>query len=49
VKRLDNIRNLAIRGDLGATKGDCWYIKNKLWFSGQFEEIKGLVARYNQG
>jgi len=51
IKRLDGVRLISIRGDAGAS--GCapfadWYIKNKLWFMKEFEEIKGLLSKYNE-
>ena len=51
IKRLDGVRLISIRGDAGASgcaPFEDWYIKNKLWFMKEFEEIKGLLSKYNE-
>jgi hypothetical protein len=51
IKRLDGVRLISIRGDAGASgcaPFEYWYIKNKSWFMKEFEEIKGLLSKYNE-
>jgi hypothetical protein len=51
IKRLDGVRLISIRGDAGASgcaPFEDWYIKNKSWFMKEFEEIKGLLSKYNE-
>ena len=54
VTRLDGIRSISLRGDVGAAiKDGCpafesWYNKNKKWFSDEFEQITQFMNKYNE-
>jgi len=51
IKRLDGIRGISLRGDVGVRGCDAfpeWYEKNKSWFKNEFENIKKLVNTYNK-
>ena len=51
VKRLDNLRSMSTRGDIGprgCQTFEGWYTQTRAWFISEFDQISNLLAQYNQ-